>query len=73
MKVRLAFWCSFDDDAEQELHLPRRAWNALLGHPAGGDWVVEAVSMWVNKADHDPQRIASETPEPAPKQGRLFD
>ena len=47
--------------------------RAILGHPAGDDWVRDAVSTWVNKADHDdPQCIAPE-PEPASKQGRLFD
>jgi len=48
--------------------------RALLGHPAGSDWVSEAVSTWVNKADHDdPRCIAPEVAEPASKQGRLFD
>jgi putative SOS response-associated peptidase YedK len=48
--------------------------RAMLGHPAGDDWVREAVSTWVNKADHDdPQCIAPDGPEPASKQQRLFD
>jgi putative SOS response-associated peptidase YedK len=47
--------------------------SALLGHPAGGDWIREPVSTWVNKADHDgPQCIAPEAPEPG-GQGRLFE
>jgi putative SOS response-associated peptidase YedK len=46
--------------------------HALLDHPAGDDWVKEAVSTWVNHADHDdPQCIAPAGPAPA--QGRLFD
>jgi putative SOS response-associated peptidase YedK len=48
--------------------------RALLGHPAGDDWVRKAVSTWVNKADHDdPQCIAPDAAEPASKQQRLFD
>jgi len=48
--------------------------RALLGHPAGADWLREPVSTWVNKADHDdPACIAAEPEEPAAGQGRLFD
>ena len=48
--------------------------RALLGHPAGDDWVREPVSTWVNKADHDdPRCIAPEAAEPESKQQRLFD
>ena len=47
--------------------------RALLGHAAGDDWIREAVSTWVNKADHDdPTYIAPETPASS-AQGRLFD
>jgi putative SOS response-associated peptidase YedK len=38
--------------------------RALLAHPAGGDWIREPVSTWVNKADHDdPTCIAPAPPE----------
>lgn len=48
--------------------------HALLDRPAGDDWVREAVSTWVNHADHDdPQCIASAETEPATPQRRLFD
>jgi putative SOS response-associated peptidase YedK len=48
--------------------------RALLGHPEGDDWVSEAVSTWVNKADHDdPQCIAPAAADPAAPQRRLFD
>ena len=61
-----AAWLSPDLDAD--------AARALLGHPAGDDWVSEPVSTWVNKADHDdPGCIAPEPAAPASKQQRLFD
>jgi len=38
--------------------------RALLTHPARGEWTREAVSTWVNKADHDdPNCIAPAPPE----------
>jgi putative SOS response-associated peptidase YedK len=38
--------------------------RALLGHAAGGDWVREPVSTWVNHADHDdPGCLAPPPPE----------
>jgi putative SOS response-associated peptidase YedK len=47
--------------------------RALLGHPAGADWIREPVSTWVNKADHDdPRCLAPEAAEPS-GQGRLFE
>jgi putative SOS response-associated peptidase YedK len=61
-----AAWLSPDLDAD--------AARALLGHPAGDDWLREPVSTWVNKADHDDPRCIA--PEPAPdaaRQQRLFD
>jgi putative SOS response-associated peptidase YedK len=43
--------------------------HALLGVPPVGDWRVDEVSTWVNKADHDdPSCIVPVTP----KQGSLF-
>jgi putative SOS response-associated peptidase YedK len=60
-----AAWLDPDVDADTA--------RAILGHPGGDGWVREAVSTWVNKADHDdPQCIAPEA-APASKQGRLFD
>jgi putative SOS response-associated peptidase YedK len=48
--------------------------RALLGHPAGADWLREPVSTWVNKADHDdPQCIAPEAAEPGSGQRSLFE
>jgi putative SOS response-associated peptidase YedK len=48
--------------------------RALLGHPAGADWVREPVSTWVNKVDHDdPRCIAPPAVDQAPEQGRLFE
>lgn len=48
--------------------------RALLGHPAGSDWMSEPVSTWVNKADHDdPRCITPEVAAASSKQGRLFD
>jgi putative SOS response-associated peptidase YedK len=61
-----AAWLSPDLDAG--------AARALLGHPAGDDWLREPVSTWVNKADHDdPHCIAPETAPDASRQQRLFD
>ena len=46
--------------------------RGLLGDPAGGDWLREPVSTWVNKAEHDdPACIAPAAATPG--QGRLFD
>jgi putative SOS response-associated peptidase YedK len=47
--------------------------RALLGHPAGADWVRDAVSTWVNKADHDDPTCIAPEAEPASPQQRLFD
>jgi putative SOS response-associated peptidase YedK len=48
--------------------------RALLGHPPDGDWIREAVSTWVNKADHDDATcIAPEASTEPSSQGRLFD
>jgi putative SOS response-associated peptidase YedK len=61
-----AAWLDPDVDADTA--------RAILGHPGGDDWVRDAVSTWVNKADHDDaQCIAPEPTTPASKQGRLFD
>ena len=61
-----AAWLSPDLDAD--------AARALLGHPAGDDWLRDAVSTWVNKADHDdPRCIAPEASPDASRQQRLFD
>jgi putative SOS response-associated peptidase YedK len=61
-----AAWLSPDLDAD--------AARALLGHPAGDDWLRDPVSTWVNKADHDdPTCIAPEAPAPGSSQARLFD
>jgi putative SOS response-associated peptidase YedK len=48
--------------------------RSLLGHPEGADWIGEAVSTWVNKADHDdPRCIAPDEAAPATRQAKLFD
>ncbi len=48
--------------------------RALLDAAGDVDWIREPVSTWVNKADHDdPACIAAETPDPIPRQGRLFE
>jgi putative SOS response-associated peptidase YedK len=48
--------------------------RALLGHPVQGEWIREAVSTWVNKADHDdPTCIAPEAPADPAAQRRLFE
>jgi putative SOS response-associated peptidase YedK len=48
--------------------------RAMLGHPAGDDWVRDAVSTWVNKADNDDARcIAPEDTAAASTQQRLFE
>jgi len=61
-----AAWLSPDLDAE--------AARALLGPPAGDDWLRDAVSTWVNKVDHDDWRcIAPEAAPDASRQQRLFD
>jgi putative SOS response-associated peptidase YedK len=61
-----AAWLSPDLDAD--------AARALLGHPAGDDWLRDSVSTWVNKADHDDSRcIAPEAAPDASRQQRLFD
>jgi putative SOS response-associated peptidase YedK len=46
---------------------------ALLDQPAGDDWVREAVSTWVNHADHDDPQCIAPAADPAARQGRLFD
>jgi len=59
---------------EEILQLTADAARALLGHPAGDDWLRDPVSTWVNKTDHDdPRCIAPETAPEAPRQQRLFD
>ena len=60
-----AAWLDPDVDAD--------AARALLGHPAGDDWLREPVSTWVNKADHDDPRCIAPAAEPDGKQQRLFD
>lgn len=61
-----AAWLDPDLDLE--------AAHAVLDHPSGSDWVREAVSTWVNKADHDdPQCIAPAAAEPGSRQRRLFE
>lgn len=64
-----AAWLDPDVDADTA--------RAMLGHPAGDDWVAEPVSTWVNKADHDDPRCiapeAGDAGEPASTQQRLFD
>jgi putative SOS response-associated peptidase YedK len=65
-----AAWLASDLDAD--------AARALLGHPAGDDWLREPVSTWVNKADHDDPRCivpepGSEAAPDAARQQRLFD
>jgi putative SOS response-associated peptidase YedK len=48
--------------------------RALLGHPAGTDWIREPVSTRVNKVDNDdPACIAPETAAAESGQRRLFD
>ncbi len=46
--------------------------HALLGVPDVGDWHVQQVSTWVNKADHDDPRCIEPVVEPAKAQGELF-
>ena len=60
-----AAWLSPDLDAD--------AARALLGHPAGDDWIAEAVSVWVNKAEHDDPRCIELEPAAPSRQQRLFD
>jgi len=61
-------------DAWLDPALDTEAVHALLEHPAGADWVRDAVSTWVNHADHDdPQCIAPATAEADSAQRRLFD
>lgn len=60
-----AAWLSAELDAD--------AARGLLGHPAGDDWMADAVSTWVNKADHDDPRCIEPVAEPASRQQRLFD
>jgi len=47
--------------------------RALLDRPAGDDWVREAVSTWVNKADHDDPKCIAPAPDELGAQQRLFD
>jgi putative SOS response-associated peptidase YedK len=47
--------------------------HALLDQPAGADWAREAVSTWVNHADHDDPQCIAPAAEPADAQRRLFD
>jgi len=48
--------------------------RALLGHPAGADWLRDPVSTWVNKVVHDDAAcIAPAATDPPPGQGRLFE
>lgn len=48
--------------------------RALLADPAGAGWVRDAVSTWVNKADHDdPRCIAPAAGDDDGGQRRLFD
>jgi putative SOS response-associated peptidase YedK len=47
--------------------------HALLDQPAGDDWVREAVSTWVNHADHDDPQCIAPAEDPTARQGRLFD
>jgi putative SOS response-associated peptidase YedK len=47
--------------------------HALLDRPAGADWTREAVSTWVNHADHDDPQCIAPAAEPADAQRRLFD
>jgi putative SOS response-associated peptidase YedK len=48
--------------------------HALLGVPPVDDWIGEAVSSWVNRADHDdPQCIAPVEPPAGPAQRSLFE
>jgi len=47
--------------------------RALLGHPAGLDWLREPVSSWVNKADHDDARCIEPMPAQPAAQTRLFE
>jgi putative SOS response-associated peptidase YedK len=50
---------------------PKRA-RALLTIPDPTGWVAEAVSPWVNKADHDDAKCIEPISPPAPVQGSLF-
>ncbi|HET7502132.1 MAG TPA: SOS response-associated peptidase [Kofleriaceae bacterium] len=47
--------------------------RALLGAPATGDWQRDAVSTWVNKADHDDPGCIAPAGPAASSQGQLFD